>query len=116
MTGPVVLFDGVCHLCSGTVRFLLRHDARGRLRFAPLQSDYGQRALKEAGLDPERLHAAVADPTLKDALRRATEEAHAHGVTGVPTVVVGDRLYWGDDRLDAAAWSLSGSAGGDGWS
>lgn len=36
--GPIVLFDGGCGLCSRTVRFLLRHDARGRMRFAPLDS------------------------------------------------------------------------------
>lgn len=35
---PVVLFDGYCNLCDGTVRFLLRHDRTGTLRFAPLDS------------------------------------------------------------------------------
>jgi len=57
----------------------------------------------DAGLDSRRVCAATADQALKDALRRATEDAHGRGVTGVPTVAVGDRLYWGDDRLDAAA-------------
>lgn len=33
----LVLFDGVCALCDGSVRFLLRADRRGRLRFATLQ-------------------------------------------------------------------------------
>jgi len=33
----IVLFDGVCGLCSHTVDYLLRHDPHGRLRFAPLQ-------------------------------------------------------------------------------
>jgi len=36
-TGPIVFFDGDCGLCNRTVRFLLDHDRRGRLRFAPLQ-------------------------------------------------------------------------------
>jgi 2-hydroxychromene-2-carboxylate isomerase len=60
-------------------------------------------AAADAGLDPDRVAAATADRALKDALRRATEDAHRRGVTGVPTVAVGDRLYWGDDRLGAAA-------------
>jgi predicted DCC family thiol-disulfide oxidoreductase YuxK len=34
---PVAFFDGVCNLCNGSVDFLLRHDRRGLLRFAPLQ-------------------------------------------------------------------------------
>ena len=37
---------------------------------------------------------------MKDALRAATEEAAARGVVGVPSVVVGDQVFWGDDRLE----------------
>lgn len=39
---PVLLYDGVCGFCNETVRTLLRLDPRGALRFAALQSDYGQ--------------------------------------------------------------------------
>lgn len=35
--GPIVLYDGVCGLCSRTVRWLIDHDRDGLLRFAPLQ-------------------------------------------------------------------------------
>jgi predicted DCC family thiol-disulfide oxidoreductase YuxK len=35
---PVLLYDGVCALCNGVVRFILRHDDRRDFRFAPLQS------------------------------------------------------------------------------
>lgn len=35
---PVLLYDGECGLCNAVVRFLLRRDRRGRLKFAPLQS------------------------------------------------------------------------------
>ena len=46
--------------------------------------------------------------TIKAALREATEAAHERGVFGVPTVAVGEELFWGDDRLeDAAACVLS---------
>lgn len=48
--GPIVLFDGHCTLCSGVVDFLIRRDTRGRLRFAPLQSDAGQRLLRSHGI------------------------------------------------------------------
>jgi 2-hydroxychromene-2-carboxylate isomerase len=30
----------------------------------------------------------------------------ARGVTGIPTVAIGERLFWGDDRLDEAAGAL----------
>jgi predicted DCC family thiol-disulfide oxidoreductase YuxK len=35
---PVLLYDGVCALCNGVVRFILRHDDRRHFRFVPLQS------------------------------------------------------------------------------
>ncbi|KAA3645404.1 MAG: thiol-disulfide oxidoreductase DCC family protein [Chloroflexi bacterium] len=44
-TNPVILFDGVCNLCNGAVRFMLPRDPDGVLRFASLQSDYGQSQL-----------------------------------------------------------------------
>jgi predicted DCC family thiol-disulfide oxidoreductase YuxK len=46
----IVLFDGVCNLCSGAVRFILARDPAGRFRFASLQSDAAQRLLKGAGV------------------------------------------------------------------
>lgn len=47
---PVVLFDGVCNLCSGSVRFLIDHDPGATLRFAPLQSEPAQDLLEAVGL------------------------------------------------------------------
>ena len=47
-----MVFDGVCNFCSHSVRFILEHDVRGRLRFAPLQSPIGQELLERNGIDP----------------------------------------------------------------
>jgi predicted DCC family thiol-disulfide oxidoreductase YuxK len=52
---PVLLFDGVCNLCHGTVRYLLERDRDARLRFAPLQSDVGRALLAHFALDPDAL-------------------------------------------------------------
>ena len=52
---PVVLFDGVCKLCNGSVNFILRSDRKGRLKLATLQSDYGRSVLKEHGKNPDML-------------------------------------------------------------
>lgn len=49
VTEPVLLFDGVCNLCNGTVDFLIRRDRRQVLRFASLQSDAATRVLQQAG-------------------------------------------------------------------
>lgn len=48
--GPVIVFDGICVLCNGWVRFLLRRD-RGRYRFASMQSESGRALLSAHGLD-----------------------------------------------------------------
>ena len=38
--GPVLLFDGVCNLCSGTVQFVIERDSIAKVSFASLQSDF----------------------------------------------------------------------------
>ncbi|PBP69489.1 thiol-disulfide oxidoreductase [Pseudomonas syringae] len=52
----VVLFDGVCKLCNGVVKFLIRHDPHRRLRLAAVQSEQGQALLKWAGLPLDDFH------------------------------------------------------------
>ena len=44
----MVLFDGVCTLCNGFVRFVIERDPAGRFQFAPLQSDAAGRLLGKA--------------------------------------------------------------------
>lgn len=50
---PVVLFDGVCNFCNGTVNFLIRQDQKKVLRFAALQSEAGQKLLQQYQLPKE---------------------------------------------------------------
>jgi 2-hydroxychromene-2-carboxylate isomerase len=56
-------------------------------------------------LDRERVRERMAAPEIKERLRANTDEAHAAGVIGVPTLRVGGRLFWGDDQLEIAAES-----------
>lgn len=64
-------------------------------------------AAEESGLDRAAAAEATRDPAVKRALRDATDAAHARGVFGVPTVAVGEELFWGEDRLDDAAAQLA---------
>ena len=41
----LILFDGICGLCHGWVRFVIRHDRGGLFKFASMQSDSGQTIL-----------------------------------------------------------------------
>jgi len=63
-------------------------------------------AAEAAGLDRTGTERAIGDPVIKLALRQATEAAYGRGVFGVPTVAVGPDLFWGDDRLGAAAAAM----------
>ena len=49
-TGPVVLFDGVCRLCSFWARFLIRFDRKRVFKLATVQSAEGKALLKWFGL------------------------------------------------------------------
>lgn len=47
---PVIFFDGVCNLCTGSVQFIIKHDPKQYFRFASLQSELGQQFLQQNGL------------------------------------------------------------------
>ena len=55
----VVLFDGVCNLCSGFVQFIVPRDPEGKYRFASLQSDVGRALLAEHDLPTDELESIV---------------------------------------------------------
>jgi len=56
---PVILFDGVCNLCTGSVRFVIERDARKQFRFASLQSPVAEKLLGAQGRDGDRLESVV---------------------------------------------------------
>jgi 2-hydroxychromene-2-carboxylate isomerase len=58
-----------------------------------------EKALTSVGLDGKALLARTEDPEVKESLRHNTDLALARGVFGVPTFFVGERSFWGNDRL-----------------
>lgn len=64
------------------------------------QDDVLAGVARTAGVDPDRMAAAMADPEFKDGLRQNTEECARRGGFGSPTFFVdGDDMYFGNDRL-----------------
>jgi predicted DCC family thiol-disulfide oxidoreductase YuxK len=57
-SSTIILFDGVCNLCSGVVRFVIARDPHAHFRFAALQSDAARRVCAEVGATPP----AAVDP------------------------------------------------------
>jgi len=43
----IILFDGVCNLCNGTVLFLIKHDKKNNLHFAAQQSSAGSKIMQQ---------------------------------------------------------------------
>ena len=56
---PVILFDGVCHLCAGSVRFVIKRDPQQRFRFARLQSGVARQLLAEHDVIDNGLESVV---------------------------------------------------------
>ena len=49
----LVLFDNVCHLCSASVQFILRHNTDQSIKFASIQSEVGHQILRFYGFDTD---------------------------------------------------------------
>jgi 2-hydroxychromene-2-carboxylate isomerase len=85
-------------------RFAQFHQPAYRARWAEAedlsQRSVVQRLLVEAGLDGEAALVRAESEEIKDRLERQTEEAIARGVFGVPTLFVGDQMFWGNDRFE----------------
>jgi 2-hydroxychromene-2-carboxylate isomerase len=58
-------------------------------------------------LHPNAVQKAATTDGVKAALREATDEAAERGVIGVPSLVVGEQVFWGDDRLEEAVAAAS---------
>jgi len=66
-------------------------------------------SLREIGQDPDRVLTEAASSRIAAKLAAETEIARRLGIFGSPSFVVGQELFWGDDRLeDAISWSKFG--------
>lgn len=56
---PVILFDGVCNFCNSAINFTLKRNTKADILFAPLQSEEGQRLLKQYNLPADDMESFV---------------------------------------------------------
>ena len=86
-----------------------RHWFEGGL--LPGGADNLKASLSEVGQDVDAVLAALESEAVHDRLVEETGVAVRLGIFGAPMFVVGDELFWGDDRMDdAVAWASSSSA------
>ncbi|HEX3033555.1 MAG TPA: 2-hydroxychromene-2-carboxylate isomerase [Thermodesulfobacteriota bacterium] len=56
-------------------------------------------ALNELGIDTDWFFRRIGEQDIKDRLREETNEAARQGAFGAPTIFIGDKMFWGNDRL-----------------
>ncbi|MBH0161945.1 thiol-disulfide oxidoreductase DCC family protein [Fictibacillus sp. 26RED30] len=59
VNGAVLLFDGVCNLCNGSVQFILKHEKSNELKFSAIQSQAGQKLLSHYNMDPAQMNSVI---------------------------------------------------------
>lgn len=59
MQQSIIFFDGVCNLCTNSVKFVIKRDKKDVFRFAALQSDVARQYLGPFGLSPGELNTII---------------------------------------------------------
>jgi len=55
----IILFDGVCNLCNGSVVFIIKRDKKDVFRFAALQSEIGQELISKLKIDTSKTDSII---------------------------------------------------------
>lgn len=63
------------------------------------QDDVLKNAVSELAMDPDWFLRRIGEQDIKDELRKKTDEAVRRGAFGAPTIFIGERMFWGNDRL-----------------
>ena len=58
--------------------------------------------LKKNKIEPISFFVGIKDPKIKDKLKNITQKAHDNEIFGVPSFVVNNKIFWGQDRLEFA--------------
>jgi len=83
MTDQIILFDGVCNLCNGSVQFVIQRDPEGRFNFAALQSDAAKQLLKDYQLPVSDLYSIILIKKGKVYQRSSAALEIARGLSGL---------------------------------
>ena len=95
---PLLRLAVACDSTPDAVHRIFRFVWRdGRLPDLPIE---WAELTHDLGVDDAQ--ARIADPAVKDALRANTNEALARGAFGVPTLAIGEELFWGADATGMA--------------
>ena len=80
----LILFDGVCNLCNTSVLYVIKHDAKNRFLFAPLQSNIGQQIIAKYNLDTSKTDSIILYTPDKGLKVKSTAALHIARRLGLP--------------------------------
>jgi 2-hydroxychromene-2-carboxylate isomerase len=107
-------------LCGALVaqdegRFRAYHYRTYRARWAEArdlsQPEVVRELLAGAGLDGDAALAHAQSKELDERVEQETQQAIERGVFGVPTIFVGDRMFWGNDRFELVRFNIQKAGG-----
>ena len=55
----IILFDGVCNLCNGSVQFVIKRDKKDVFRYAAIQSEVGEQLITERHIDTNQVDSII---------------------------------------------------------
>jgi len=58
--------------------------------------------IKKSKIEPISFFDSIKDPKIKEELKNVTQKAHDKEIFGVPTFVINNKIFWGQDRLEFA--------------
>jgi predicted DCC family thiol-disulfide oxidoreductase YuxK len=93
----VIVFDGICNVCSGWVRFLERHRIEPPFKLIPMQSEEGKLLLGDYGIDPK-------DPTTFLVLDQGREFTQSDGTIHIIAALGGLWFIFIAARVIPKAW------------
>ena len=81
---PLVLFDGVCNLCNASVKYIIKHDKKDVFRFTALQSEVGQKIVKEFNIDTIKTDSIILYSEKKEIYYKSTAALKIASHLGFP--------------------------------
>ena len=61
-----------------------------------------EKLIKNLDINPKKFLLETTDAKIKDELKKRTDEAYDKGIFGVPSFIVNNKIFWGQDRLEFA--------------
>ena len=97
MRGYLFVSDDIKHLYLGTF-----FDAYWKNNLDTSNEEILKPLLEKCKINSSEFFDGIKDPKIKDKLKDITQEAHDNEIFGVPSFVVNNKIFWGQDRLEFA--------------